>query len=66
MTTEIKETIEFIANGNGWDTVGAKYSCEIIKKPRGQYHIFRNGKCYTASSFDSAKRMAVNLSLGLA
>lgn len=63
MTTTIKDTIKFIANDHGWDTVGGKYHCEIVKKPRGQYAIYRNTKLYTASSFDGAKRMAVNLSI---
>lgn len=63
MTNETQE-IAFVKTPTGFDVIGGK-GCVISRQKRGQFNIWRNGKCYTASSEQSAKQMATNLALGL-
>ena len=58
------QEITFVETATGFDVIGGK-GCVISRQKNGQFNIWRNGKCYTASSEQSAKQMATNLALSL-
>ena len=61
MNTE--NQITFRTTDHGYETVGGKFHCDIIKQRSGRYHIWRNGRCYTSNTLEGAKNIARNLAL---
>jgi hypothetical protein len=53
--------ITFIETENGLEAIGG-LGVTIRKATNGRYNVWRGTDCYTATTLDKAKRLAVNLS----
>ena len=54
-------TITFSKTDHGYETVGAKYHCDLNLQPNGSWNVWRNDKAYTSNSLEGAKAIALGL-----
>lgn len=60
MKNETQE-ITFSTTDHGYETVGAKYHCDLNLQKNGSWNIWRNDKCFTSNTLDGAKAIALGL-----
>jgi hypothetical protein len=54
-------TIQFKKTDYGFETVGAKYHCDLNQQRNGSWVVWRNGRDYHSNTLDGAKAIAIGL-----